>query len=152
MYPFTPRKVSEVNDGDFYSIPLSNKKYACARLLMIEKKNGRKTKTILVGLHDWFGRKLPAKEDIHQTQIIEQGVIHINSIGHIGGQIIGNKPLEEDDLKPLIQFEAGYLIDGFNNIKKISYEEGEQYSRRSTYGLNVIKLLAEKHFVKNSNS
>jgi hypothetical protein len=150
MYPFVPTKASEIKDGDFYYIPLSNGNYACGRLLLIEKKSGRKTKSILVGLHDWSGRNHPTKEDIHECTIIEQGVMHINSIGHVGGEVIAHKPLDEDDLKPLLQFEAGYLLDGFENMGKLPVEDYKKYSRRSTYGLNVIRLLAEKRFVKNS--
>ena len=150
LYPFVPTKASEIQDGDFYSIPLTNGKFACGRLLLIKKKSGRRTKAILVGLHDWSGEKHPTKEDIHECNIIEQGVIHINSIGYVGGEIVGHKPLDEDNLKPLLQFEAGYLLDGFENIGHIPVEDYKKYSRRSTYGLDVIRLLAEKHFVNNS--
>jgi hypothetical protein len=150
MYPFVPVKASEIQEGDFYYIPLSNGKFACGRLLLLKRKSGRKTKSILVGLHDWTGDEYPTKEDIHQCDIIEQGVMHINSISHVKGEVLGHKPLSEDNLKPLLQFEAGDLLDGFENIGKLPVEDYKKYSRRSTYGLNVIKLLAEKNFVKNS--
>jgi hypothetical protein len=150
MFPFIPTKASEIQNGDFYYIPLSNGHFACGRLLLIEKKSGRKTKSILVGLHDWSGKNHPTQEDIHKCNIIEQGVMHISSIGHVGGKVIGHKPLGEDNLKPWLQFEAGYLIDGFEYVRKLPVEDYKKYSRRSTYGLNVIKLLAEKHFVKSS--
>lgn len=150
MYPLVPKKASEIQEGDYYYIPLSNGKYACGRLLEIQRKSGRRTKTILVGLHNWSGDAYPTKEDIHQCEIIKQGVIHLNSISHVKGEILGHKPLSEDDLKPLLQMEAGYLIDGFENIGEIPVEDYKKYSRRSSYGLNVIKLLSEKHFVKNS--
>ncbi|WP_036193773.1 Imm26 family immunity protein [Marinobacter daepoensis] len=149
MYPITPKKPSEIREGDFYYIPLSNGWFACGRLLEIEKKSGRKTKSILVGLHDWTGRAKPTAEDIHNCPIIEQGVMHINSIGHVGGEVIGFKPLGDDGLKPLPQFEAGNLILGFKNLGPLPKEEYEKYSRRLTYGLKVILLLAEKHFVEN---
>ena len=129
---------------------MSDGSFACGRLLLIEKKSGRKTKSILVGLHDWSGRNHPKKEDLHDCKIIEQGVIHINSIGHVEGKVIGHKLLDEDNLKPLLQFEAGYLLDGFENMGKLPIEDYRKYSRRTTYGLNVIRLLAEKHFVKSS--
>ncbi|MFK7803770.1 MAG: Imm26 family immunity protein [Anaerolineae bacterium] len=148
-YPFVPTKASEIQDGDFYFIPLSNGKFACGRVLLIKKKSGRRTKTVLVGLHDWFGENHPTKADIHECKIIEQGVIHINSIGYVGGEVIGHKPLDEDGLKPLLQFEAGYLLDGFENIGQLPVEEYEKYSRRFTYGLDVMRLLAEKHFANN---
>jgi len=119
-------------------------------LFLIERKNNRKTKLLLVGLHNWSGENRPTDKDIDQTPIIEQGVMHINSIKHIGGEILGLKLLEEDNLKPHLQFEAGYLIDGFENIGKLPAHDYEKYSRRTTYGLNSIRLKAEKHFVKNS--
>ncbi|TVV42250.1 hypothetical protein [Thalassolituus sp. C2-1] len=149
VYPFIPTKASEINEGDFYYIPLSNGYFACGRLLEIEKKGGRKTKRVLVGLHDWSGCDYPRKEDIHGCGIIEQGVIHINSIGHVGGEVVGQKPLNEDGLRPKLQFEAGFLIDGFENLGKLPFSDYDKYDHRYTYGLNVIKLLAEKHFVKN---
>ncbi|MCO1336989.1 Imm26 family immunity protein [Microbulbifer sp. OS29] len=150
MYPFVPTKASQIQDGDFFYIPLSNGNFACGRLLLIEKKSGRKTKRILVGLHEWSGEKHPTNEDIHQCKIIEQGVMHINSIGHIEGKVVGYKSLDEDDLKPLLQFEAGYLLNGFENMGKLPVEDYKKYSRRTIYGLNVISLLADKHFVENS--
>ncbi|WP_444944727.1 Imm26 family immunity protein [Microbulbifer sp. ZKSA006] len=150
MYPHIPKKASEVKEGDFYYIPLSNGWFACGRLLEIKKKSGRKTKSILVGLHDWTAARHPTAEDIHNCPIIEQGVMHINSIGHVGGEVIGFKPLIDDNLKPSPQFEAGYLIQGFENMRPLPKEEYENYSRRVTYGLNSIRLKAEKHFAKNS--
>ncbi|WP_445364512.1 Imm26 family immunity protein [Microbulbifer sp. ANSA003] len=150
MYPHIPKKASEIKEGEFFYIPLSNGSFACGRLLAIEKKSGRKTKSILVGLHDWAGENYPTKEDIHNCAIIEQGVMHINSIGHVGGQVIGFKPLSEDNLEPMPQFEAGYLIQGFDNLGEIPTEEYDNYTRRVTYGLNVIRLKAEHHFIKNS--
>ena len=148
MYPFVPKKASEIKEGDFYYIPLSNGHYACGRLILIKKKSGRKTQSILVGLHDWSGSKYPTKEDIHQCKIVEQGVMHVTSIGHVGGEVIENKPLEEDNLKPLLQFEAGYLLDGFENIGILAAKDYDKYSHRYTYGLDVIRLLAETRFVK----
>lgn len=147
-YPFIPKKASEVEDGDFFYVPLSNGKFACGRLLLIQRKSGRKTKSLLVGLHNWIGKGHPSNQDIHNSDIIEQGVMHINSIGYIEGEVIGNKPLIEDHLKPCLQFEAGYLLDGFENLGSIPADDCNKYSRRSTYGLGVIKLLAEKHFVE----
>jgi Immunity protein 26 len=116
MYPSIPTKASEIKEGEFYYIPLSNGNFACGRILQIEIKSGRKTKSILVGLHDWTGQNHPTKEDIHMCPILEQGVIHLSSINHVGGMIIGYKALGEDNLKPLLQFEAGDLISGFENL------------------------------------
>ncbi len=146
IFPFVPTKASEINDGDFFYIPLSNGNFACGRLLIVKRVSGRRTKSILVGLHDWSGTSYPTKENIHKCPIIEQGVIHINSIGYVGGKIIGHKPLEDDNLKPLLQFEAGNLLDGFENKGKLQEEDYGKYSPRTTYGLKVILLLAEKHF------
>jgi hypothetical protein len=150
MYPITPTKVSQIKEGEYFYIPLSDGRFACGRILVIEKINGRKTKLLLVGLHDWSGKKHPTQEDIHGCPIIEQGVMHINSISHVGGEIVGFKPLSEDGLRPLLQFEAGYLLDGFENLGSIPKDEYEKYSRRATYGLNSIRLKANRHFVKNS--
>lgn len=150
MYPIVPIKASEIKEGEYFYIPLSDGRYACGRILLIKKKDGKRTKLLLAALHDWSGEKLPTREDIHRCPIVEQGVMHINSIGHIGGEIIGHKPLEEDNLKPLLQFEAGYLLDGFDHIGQMQNDGYDKYSPRTTYGLNSIRLKAEKHFVKNS--
>ncbi|QIZ83957.1 hypothetical protein HF888_06825 [Bermanella marisrubri] len=150
MYPITPTKASEIKEGEYFYIPLNDGRFACGRILLIEKKNGRKTKLLLVGLHDWSGSKHPSQVDIHECPIIEQGVLHINSISHVGGEIIGFKPLQEDGLKPFLQVEAGYLLDGFENLGSIPSEEYCNYTRRTTYGLNSISLKANKYFAKNS--
>ena len=151
MIPFVPKKISEVEAGDFYSIPLSDGSFACGRLLLIERKNGRKTQSLLVGLHEWHGQSPPTSEDLHESKIIEQGVIHVKSIGHVGGKILGRKPLKEDGLKHHLQSEAGCLIDGFENVGKLSKEDWGKYSSRSHYGLDFIRLLAEDHFVSDSS-
>ncbi|MAB42076.1 MAG: hypothetical protein CMK77_07305 [Pseudomonadales bacterium] len=150
MYPITPTKVSEIKEGEYFYIPLIDGRFACGRILMIEKKNDRKTKLFLAGLHDWSGKELPSNDDIHERPIIEQGVMHINSIGHVGGEIIGFKPLQDDGLKPLLQVEAGHLLNGFEDLGSIPQDEYGNYSRRTTYGLNSIRLKADKHFAKNS--
>lgn len=150
MYPHIPTKASEIKDGEFYYIPLSNGCFACVRLLEIERKSGRRTKTILVGLHDWVGEKHPTSEDIHDCPIIEQGVIHINSIDHVGGVVVGFKPLSDDNLESLPQVEANNLIMGFENLGELPPEDYGKYSRRMGYGLNSIRLKAERHFVKST--
>lgn len=76
--------------------------------------------------------------------------MRINSINKVSGKVLGYKPLKEDGLKPLLQFEAVYLLDGFEDLGKLPAEDYKKYSRRTTYGLNVIRILAEKHFVKKS--
>ena len=101
MYPHIPMKASVIKEGEFYYIPLSNGYFACGLLLEVEKKSGRKTMTILVGLHDWTGQELQTKEDIYNFPIIEQGVMQINLIAHVGGEVIGFKPFNDDNLKPL---------------------------------------------------
>ena len=42
------------------------------------------------------------QDDIHGCPLVEQGVIHINSISHVGDAIIGFKPLQENGLKPVL--------------------------------------------------
>lgn len=153
VYPFLPKKPSEISEGDFYFIPLSNGRFACGRILLIERtSSGRKTKSLLVGLHDWSGNEHPTAACIHECKIVEQGVMHINSIDVVGGKVLGNKPLEEDKLKPNLQVEAGYLIDGFESVEQLPPEDYKKYSSRSSYGLDFIRLLAEDHFVSNAES
>ena len=145
-YPFVPERASQIEDGEFFSIPMKDGRYACGRILLIERKSGRKTKNLLVGIHHWCGDKKPTPEDIHQRPIIEQGEIHINAIGYMGGAVLGHKCVHEDDLTPLMQIYAGSYMLGFDNLGQASNEDYGRYSSRGSWGLDFARLLAESHF------
>jgi|SRR5690606_20997073 hypothetical protein len=147
-FPLIPQKSSDVEDGDFFSIPLSDGRFGCGRVLSILRKSGKRTKTLLCGLHDWAGPNHPEPQDIDGTPIIEQGVMSLEAIAWVKGSVLGWKDLSEDGLKPLLQVEAGRLLAGFEDMGPLPENELKKYSRRTIYGLGVIRILAEHHFVR----
>ena len=103
----------------------------------------------LAGLIDWQGSEPPCENDIVGRDVVEQGVGHIKMITEGYGRITGELPDGIDPPEPLLWVEhlGGSdwgLYRGLKLIRKINGEEAQSYSRRRTWGYNVINLLAAK--------
>ncbi len=129
-YPFTPRSTAYIEPGHYWSIPLSNGKYACG--VVVSKltdihENKVETRLFLAALIDWSGDQPPIDENIKESKAIKVGVAHIKAITTTGGDIIG-------------QSSFGFL--------------GENPRKNSddivTMGYKVLKNLAEKRYANNS--
>ena len=129
-YPFTPKSTSYIEPGQFWSIPLSNGKYACGVVIskLADLHEGKvETRSFLAALIDWSGDQPPTGKDIENSIAVKVGAAHIKAICTTGGEIIGKSSF-------------GFL--------------GENPRRYSddviTMGYSVLKNLAEKRYAKNS--
>lgn len=141
-YPFQPKSTAYMRKGQFWPIPIEGG-FACGIVLDIEK-NSRTV--FLAGLLDWVGTQKPTTSDLECSIVVEQGEGHIKMIGQRGSSIIGELP---NPLSPLIWTEhlggPDYgLFEGLVLIDRITCKESEVYSKRSTWGDNVINILADK--------
>jgi len=93
-FPFLPKKASSVRPGDFWGIPLRRGGwYACVRILEFDDEIPN---AVVVGLLDWCEPHLPTPESIAGAVVLKFGAAHIKTVGETGGQILGNRPLEDD--------------------------------------------------------
>jgi hypothetical protein len=106
-YPFTPRSNARLEPGQFWSIPLSDGRFACGRVLGVDRdaEYGRRTRFI-AGLLDWVGPEPPSAESIAGAPLLEAGHAHIATISDEGGALLGERPLESDGLVPPAEVRA----------------------------------------------
>lgn len=152
-YPFIPKSTAYLKPGQFWSIPLDNGRFACGRVIELPPRSEPRDRTsFLAGLLDWAGNEPPTYESIAGCKTIKQGNVHIKTIRENDGEILGFRPLEEDNLEPqlfLSQSGSGghcFLQRGYKILRRATAEERKLYPALSTWGYKVIKILAEKHF------
>ncbi|GHA09468.1 hypothetical protein GCM10008090_19360 [Arenicella chitinivorans] len=129
-YPFTPKSTSYLEPGHFWSIPLSNGRFACGVVvskLVDMHENKLSTKSFLAALIDWSGNQPPTQELIKGCDAIKVGEAHIKAITTTGSCIVGRSAF-------------GFL--------------GENPRQKSddivTMGYNVLRVIAENRYAKNS--
>jgi hypothetical protein len=153
-YPFIPRSTSYMKEGQFWDIPLSNGEYACGRVLQFDYRSGRKrTRSFLAGLMDWVGVNPPTFDEIAGRKLLEQGKVHIQTIEDNGGLIRGFRPLELDNITPILELSHMPLNDcclmrGFETLRLATLEERKSLYVGRSWGLTVIKIAAERYFVE----
>jgi hypothetical protein len=147
-YPLVPKSNAFLLPGQFWAIPLSDGRYACGRVLEIDRDHG--TRWFLAGLMDWCGEEAPTAESISGRTILEQGEAHIRTILETGGEILGYRPMGTDGLEPLLCLSAhvgGDLQRGLQALRPATREEQERLPVLSVWGSRVISSAAEQHFV-----
>jgi hypothetical protein len=148
-YPFVPKSTAYLIPGQFWSIPLTNGRFACGRVLELHPKQ---TRGFLAGLLNWTGDIPPSSERIAGCQTIDQGEVHICVIGNNGGEILGWRPLEEDAIEPWLFLSQRMVLpgctvqQGYRYLRPATLEDGQKYPVFSWWGPGVIKLVAEHHF------
>ncbi len=155
-FPFFPKSNAKLVPGDFWAVPLNSGRLACGQVLELPPKCEPGSKvSFLAGLLDWVGSELPTFESIAGAKLIQQGDAHIKTITENDGLILGNRPLELDNIEPFICRDSVFMRRGEHFFRKgYSYIEFtldkdiEQYPVFSTWGYGVIKILANKYLDK----
>jgi hypothetical protein len=148
-YPFVPKSTAYLLPGQFWSIPLTNGRFACGRVLELHRKQSR---MFLAGLLNWSADTPPTSESIAGSQSLDQGEVHICTIGENGGEILGWRSLEDDAIEPWLFLSQGMVLrgcsvqQGYRYLRPATVEDGQRYPVFSTWGYQVIKLVAEHHF------
>ncbi|MEI7744010.1 MAG: hypothetical protein WCK58_09705 [Chloroflexota bacterium] len=112
-YPFVPKSNTQLEAGQFWSIPLSDGRFGCGRVLGVDRKAayGRRT-MFLAALLDWAGAEPPTAESIAGAAILETGGAHVRVVGDAGGAMLGIRPLGLDGLAAPERV-TGYWGDGY---------------------------------------
>lgn len=101
LYPFVPKTNAPLVPGQFWSIQMSDGRFACGRVLAIDRTASYGARTMFVaGLVDWVGEEPPTSEAIAGRPIFDSGRGHVSLIAHGGGSVLGERPLDLDGIVP----------------------------------------------------
>jgi len=137
-YPFAPKSSAYLEPGQFWAIPLSNRRFARGRVLDIKRHDDGDpharylgNRAFLAGLLDWTGSQPPTADGIADARLADQGQAHIRTIRDTGGVILGHRPLEADSLRPQRWVSVPgptaktirYLYQGYTRLRPATPEE-----------------------------
>lgn len=146
QYPFVPKSAAHLEVGHFWPIQLSKGGFRCGCVLgFLEREGKRRRSGFLAGLLDWRGDSYPTAKAIRSAAVVRQGFAHIRIIAESPSGILGR----QESLVPYLwtehyRGEKWVLRRGSDFVRFITHGEAQQFPRQSTWGLNVLRLLAEK--------
>jgi hypothetical protein len=149
-YPFVPKSTAYLQPGQFWSIPLLDGRFACGRVIQLRIKNGKRhSRKFLAGLMDWVGDEMPTAADLIGRGSVDQGQVHVKTIGENKGQVVGFRDLSLDRLEPYLFRDAQcatFVQRGLEWLRPYDSQSDSDLPVCTTWGYRVIKILAEKHF------
>lgn len=98
-FPFVPKTTARLLPGHFWSIPLSDGRFGCGRLLGLIPAGEQGSRTMFIaGLLRWVGIAPPSFDSIAGAEVMDVGHAHLDTISSRGGAIVGYRPLELDEI------------------------------------------------------
>jgi hypothetical protein len=114
-YPLIPKTTAQVIPGQFWSIPMSDGRFGCGRVLRVDA--GKPSRTRFVGaILDWVGVAPPSSDAIAGSAVLAAGNAHVRLISFGGGAILGERPLELDGIEPPAMVDT-YWGDGYGVMR-----------------------------------
>jgi hypothetical protein len=156
-YPFEPKSNAYLRPGQFWGVPLSDGRWACGRVLAVRTASdgffAGNSRTFLAALLDWEGDQPPTADGIARHGVVAQGWAHVLTIRENGGQILGERHLDLDDIRGLreVTHRGGgtvMLYEGATPLRAATRAEAATMPAFSTWGFKVISRLAERLFVE----
>lgn len=154
-YPFVPKSNRWLEAGQFWSVPLSDGRFACGFVLDVPREPDVhapvSTKTFLAGLLDWVGGVPPTSGSIAGAGLFAQGFAHIKAITRTGGQVLGCRGLEVDGITPALwrSHEGGggtvWVYAGARRLRPVVAADRD-LPVIGTWGYSVISVLADSTF------
>jgi hypothetical protein len=112
-YPLIPKTTTHLRPGQFWSIPLSDGRFGCGRVLRVETGGTTGGRTRFIGaILDWVGDAPPTSDAIAGSPVLVVGNAHVRLISFGGGAILGERPLSADALEPPATINT-YWGDGY---------------------------------------
>ncbi|KXY47270.1 Imm26 family immunity protein [Bacillus mycoides] len=147
-YPFKPKSNRYLVPGQFWAIPLDNRKFVCGRVIEMEPNSRR---GFLAGLMDWIGDSPPIAEDLKGCKTLIQLNVHIKTIHEtaLDGCISGYRSLKLDGIEEdyftsqLVHDENCMLMKGYAVLRQATQEEADTYGQLGAAGYMMIKCYAE---------
>src|SRR6476469_2329268 len=117
MYPLIPRTTTHLRPGQFWSIPLSDGRFGCGRVLSVETGGATGGRTRFIGaILDWAGDAPPTSEAIAGSPVLTAGNAHVRLISFGGGAILCERPLSADAIQPPATVNT-YWGDGYGVMR-----------------------------------
>jgi hypothetical protein len=147
-YPFRPKSTAALEPGQFWSVPLPDGRFACGRVLQI---NGSmipsKSRTFFGGLLDWIDACPPTAESIAKKPVLECGIMHIRAITNLGGEVLGQRSLESDqiELPTLLSALGGagaMILHGADTVREARRKEWGKLPQLEYWGWDCIQTIA----------
>jgi len=99
-YPFVPRSTAALLPGQFWSIPISDGRFGCGRVLAIDRGRAYGGRVLFTGaVLDWIGDEPPTSEAIAGRAAIGVGVANVRAISANRGEILGERAIELDPIE-----------------------------------------------------
>jgi hypothetical protein len=150
-FPFRPKSTSLLREGQFWAVPFEADRFACGRVLQVGGELVPvKSRGFFGGLHRWVGSREPTSQDIAGVGFVSFGVMHIRAITETGGEVLGERALEQDAIEvPLhLSQPAGdgtMLLRGANTLRPARKSEWHTFPVLGYWGYDFIVQLAKYH-------
>jgi hypothetical protein len=116
-YPLIPKTNTGLSPGQFWSIPLSDGRFGCGRVLRVDREKAIGGRTRFIGaILDWVGDAPPSSEAIATRPVLAVGNAHVRLISFAGGAILGERPLDADGIEPPARVDS-YWGDGYGVMR-----------------------------------
>lgn len=87
MYPFRPKSTAKLAPGQFWTLSLSDGRFACGIVLDPKDGGDRPSRTLfLAGLLDWVGDAPPTAASIARAPLDRAGYLHVGAVKSVVGQ------------------------------------------------------------------
>ncbi len=151
QYPVNIKTNSKLKIGYYWPIVLSDGSISLGIILDLPKeKYTGSTVMFIAGLLDWNNTRLPTVEELKKCKVIKAGNASIKIIEQNGQIITGFIDLDNTEIKMPLMVDTGiynkttYIVNGYTKVRLVKENEFSDYECLSTWGLNVINILAEK--------
>ena len=151
-YPFVPRSTSYLLPGQFWALPLSDGSFGCGRVIETTPRGeiGART-SFLAAVLNWHSSAPPTYEAIAGAKCLDQGSAHLKAITETGGNILGCRPLELDNIEPWLFrraefYKNSWLLKGLRLLRP-QQQADQCLPVLSGWGYLVPVVIAEKHFI-----
>ncbi len=154
-YPFEPKSTAFLEPGQFWAVPLSDRRFACGRVLAVPREPDPfipvSSRIFLAGLHRWVGDAPPTADGIAGVELLAQGFVHILAIRNHGGSVLGIRSLEADGIVPDRWLSHGgggtvWVYEGATRLHPGTAADAD-LPIVSVWGYSVISVIAEHVFV-----
>lgn len=154
-YPFEPKSNAHLEAGQYWSIPLSDGRYGCGRVLAVARMPDPhvlvNSRAFLGGLLDWVGGSPPTAESIAGARVLRQGFAHVKAIQTTGGFVVGSGPLRLPEERPQLwvtefDLRRAWVYAGISPMRR-AVESDAHLPIMQTWGYDFVLSLAERAFV-----
>jgi hypothetical protein len=111
-----------------------------------------KNRAFFGGILDWIGNHPPSHSSIAGTPILEYGVIHIRAITEFGGELLGIRNLQADDIQiptllSAMGGEGAMILCGSDAVRTAKREEWGKLPVLGYWGWDFIQTIAIHHLM-----